>query len=205
MILINFKIYKETFGEGAIKYAKICKEVAEETKVKITPVVPAINAYKIIKEVGIEVYLQEFTEGAVEAGAAGSLLNHSDHRLKPGMVKKLLKQWPKDFESVLCFSTLGQLEKWVKKLKPSYLAYEPKELIGNREKSVSSEYAKTIKKIVKLVSPTPVLVGAGIHCHENVKVALELGAKGVLVATDIVKASDPKAELLELARAFSGV
>lgn len=202
MILVNFKSYQETRGEGAIKYAQICQEVAEETGVEIIPVVRAIDAYRIKKEIGVKIYLQEPIEGAVGV-AAGALVNHSDHRLKPGTTRQLLKNWPEGFEAIVCFSTLGQLEKWARRLKPSYLAYEPKELIGNREKSVASEYAETIKKIVGLVSPTPVLVGAGIHSGEDVKIALKMGARGILVATDIIKAEDPKRELKELAEAFS--
>lgn len=203
MILINFKSYKETLGEGAIKLAKICQKVAKETGTKVYPVVRELDAYRMLKEVGVEVYLQQFALGAKEIGVTGSLINHSDYRLPPGTIKGELKSWPDDFESIVCLQTLGQMERWGRKLKTSYLAYEPKELIGNREKSVSSEYAKVIEKMVKMASPTPVLVGAGIHCREDVVIARKAGAVGILVATDVVKAEDPEKELRELAEAFS--
>lgn len=201
MILVNFKNFEETKGEGAIKYARVCREVAKETKVIIIPVIMTSDVEKIKQEVGIDVYLQE-PGVRLEAGVAGTLINHGDHRLKPGTIRGILANWPKKTKSVLCLSTLGQMERWGKRLKPSYFGYEPKGLIGNRNKSVSSEYSKTIEKIVKMASPTPVLVGAGIHGAEDVKIALKMGAVGILVATDIIKAEDPGKELRELAKEF---
>jgi triosephosphate isomerase len=48
----------------------------------------------------------------------------------------------------------------------------------------------------------PLIVGAGVHSMEDVKKSLELGAVGVAVATDIVKAQDPKKELMDLVSGF---
>ena len=39
---------------------------------------------------------------------------------------------------------------------------------------------------------TPLLVGAGIHTKEDTKTALELGAKGILISSAIVKAKDQR-------------
>jgi triosephosphate isomerase len=216
MILVNFKNYKQSFGDGAIKLAKICKEVMEETGVKIIPVVSALDAYRIQKEVGIKVYLQsidEFDEGAQsgfvspmaakELGIEGSLINHSEHRLKPGTILRILKKLPTDFETILCLQTLGQTERWAKNVKPKYIAYEPKQFIGNREKSVASEKPEVIKKMVEKYPKITVLVGAGVHSKEDVVTSIGLGAKGILVATDVVKADDPKKELSKLASGFS--
>lgn len=215
MILVNFKLNKNTFGDGAIKLAKICKEVMEETGIKIIPVVSALDAYRIQKEVNIKVYLQsidEFDEGshsgyisplaAEELGIKGSLINHSEHRLKPGTILGILKRLPTDFETVLCLQSLGQTEKWARNIKSKYIAYEPSQFIGNREKSVASEKPEVIKKMVQKYPKIPILVGAGIHSKEDVSISIELGAKGILVATDVVKAENPKKELIKLASGF---
>lgn len=215
MILVNFKIYKETFGEGAIKLAEICKRVMEKTKVVIIPVVSALDVYRIKKEVGIKVYIQavsEYEDGAKtgfisvkaakEAGADGALINHSEQRVKPGTIKKMLANWPEGFESVVCLQTIGQVEGWAKNIKPTMIAYEPKYLIGNREKSVATEKPEIIKKIAEKYGVIPTLAGAGVHSKEDVLVALKMGAKGILVATDVVKADDQEKELSELANGF---
>ena len=48
----------------------------------------------------------------------------------------------------------------------------------------------------------PILIGAGIHSPEDIRVGLELGAKGFLLATDVVKAQNPEEQLRELAEVF---
>lgn len=215
MILVNFKVYKETFGEGAIKLAQACKAVAEKTKVKIYPIVSVFDAYRIMKEVGIEVMIQHTdgmiegakngfvsTEQAMALGISGSLLNHSEHKMKPGTIKKMLVAWPKNFVSVVCVQTQGQVERWAKNIKPDYIAYEPSYLIGNPEKSVATEKPEVVEKIVKAYPGIPVLVGAGIHSVEDVKISLALGAKGVLISSAIVKSANPEADLLKLAEVF---
>lgn len=215
MIAVNFKIYENTFGDGAIELAKICKKVAEKTKVKIIPVVSALDAIRIKKELGMEVWIQntdEVFEGAKSgsispiqaknAGVDGTLLNHSECRKKPGTIKKILKAWPKDFKVTLCLSSLGQVEKWAKNTEPDFIAYEPKNLIGSKDKSVATEKPEVIKKIVEAYPKTPVLVGAGIHSPKDVEVSLKLGAKGILISSYIVKNTNPEEKLMELAKCF---
>jgi len=216
MILVNFKLYKESFGEGAIRLAEICKRVSGKQKVEIVPVVSALDVYRIYKEVGIKPYLQHsdpIFEGAktgfvspiqaLELGARGVLINHSEHKMKPGTIKKVLKLWPKGLEVVLCLQTWGQAETWAKNLQPTMVAYEPKYLIGNRERSVASEKPEMIKKMAEKYKPIPLLAGAGVHSKSDVQTAVLMGASGILVATDVVKAADPEKELTELATGFS--
>lgn len=216
MILVNFKVYKETFGEGAVNLAKACKSAANKTGVEIFPVVSAIDAYRITNEVGVKVIIQHTdgmiegaksgfvsTEQAMVAGVKGSLLNHSEHKIKPGTIKKMLSEWPKDFMSIVCIQTQGQTERWARKIRADYIAYEPSYLIGNKEKSVATEKPEVIEKIVKAYPEIPVLVGAGIHTVDDVKISLKLGAKGILISSAIVKSANPEADLLKLAKAFS--
>ncbi|MFA5828766.1 MAG: triose-phosphate isomerase [Candidatus Shapirobacteria bacterium] len=216
MILVNFKIYRETFGEGATRLAAACKIVAEKTGVQIIPVVSAIDAYRIIKEVGMEVMVQHTdgmvegtksgfvsTEQAVLAGISGSLVNHSEHKVKPGTIKKMLAVWPEKFKSVVCIQTQGQTERWAKNIKPDFIAYEPSYLIACQERSVATEKPEVIEKIVDRYRGIPVLVGAGIHSVEDVRISLSLGAKGILISSFIVKSANPEADLLKLAEVFS--
>ena len=189
--------------------------MAEKTKVKIIPVVSALDAVRIKKELGMEVWIQntdEVFEGAKSgsispvqaknAGVDGTLLNHSECRKKPGTIKKMLKAWPKDFKVTLCLSSLGQVEKWAKNIKADFIAYEPKNLIGSKDKSVATEKPEVIKKIVEAYPKTPVLVGAGIHSPKDVEVSLKLGAKGILISSYIVKNTNPEEKLMELAKCF---
>lgn len=215
MIIVNFKNYKETFGDGALKLAQVCKKVAEKTGVEIIPAVSALDAVVIQKELKMKVFLQSVDpifEGrgsgfvsplkAKELKIEGSLLNHSEHKLTPGTVKKMLSVWPKNFKSVICLSTLGQVESWAKNIKPDFVAYEPKNLIASKEKSVASENPKIIKAIVDHYNKIPVLVGAGIHSPEDVKVSLKMGASGILISSFVVQSKDPLKNLTKLAEVF---
>lgn len=215
MIAVNFKIYENTFGNGALELAKICRKVAEKTGVKIIPVVSALDARMIKEKLEMEVWVQnidEFFEGAKsgsispiqakEAGVSGSLINHSECQKKPGTIKKMLKAWPKNFSVTVCLSTLGQAKRWAKNIKPDFIAYEPKNLIGSKDKSVASEKPEVVKKIVEMFPKVPILVGAGIHSVEDVKVSLKLGAKGILISSYIVKSKNPEEKLMELAKCF---
>jgi len=213
MILVNFKVYEESFGKKAIDLAKICLEVSKKSGVEIIPVVGALDALRVKEVSRGRVFLQdvgEYMEGAktgsVSAKAAkalgidGSLINHSECRKKPGTIRKMLANWPKGFVSVLCLQSLGQIEAWAKNVKSDFVAYEPKYLIGNKEKSVASEESKMIKKMAEKTKK--LLVGAGIRQKEDVEKSLEMGAVGILVASGVVKAKDPKKALVALTGAF---
>jgi len=215
MIVVNFKIYEETFGEKAFELAKICKKVSQKTKVKIIPAVSPLDALRIRNELEIDVWLQnvdEVFEGAksgsispIQAqmlGVSGSLINHSENKKKPGSIKKMLKIWPNKFKAMVCLSSMGQTERWAKNIKPDYIAYEPKNLIGSKDKSVASEKPDIIKKIVEKYPNVPIFVGAGIHSARDVEVSLKLGAKGILISSYIVKNKNPEERLEELARCF---
>lgn len=216
MLWVNFKIYKETFGDEALELAEICRKVSEKTKVKIIPVVSALDLYRIKKEIGGEVWLQhidQFFEGqktgwvsplqAMALGADGTLVNHSEHKLPKGTIQQILAKLSliknEKFETMLCFRTKGQAEKWIKKLKnpPDFIAYEPLELIGG-EVSVSQAKPEAIERIVKLLPNHKIIVGAGVRTKEDVKKALQLGAKGVLVSSAVVLSKEPEKKLLEL-------
>lgn len=215
MIIVNFKNYKETFGDGALKLAEICQKVTKKSNIKIIPAVSALDAIEIKKKLGIEVFLQNVDpifEGAgsgfvsplkaKELEIEGTILNHSEHRIRPGTLKKMLKMWPKKFKSVVCIGSFGQTQTWAKNIKPDFIAYEPKSLIGNIDKSVASEKSEVINKIVKFYKNIPILVGAGIHSTKDVEISLKMGAKGVLISSFIVKAKNPEKELMKLAEVF---
>jgi len=213
MILLNFKVYKQTWGDGAIKMAKICKKVMEATGTEIIPVVSALDLIRVKEIMGDKkVYLQnidgdldgQYTgkislKQAQMLGAAGALINHSENRLKPGRILQLLKIWPKEMDSVVCIQTLGQTDKWAKNIKPTFIAYEPSYLIGSSDKSVATEKPEMIKKMVECYKGINVLAGAGIKSQEDMEVTKKMGGGGVLLASNVIKAEDPEKVLMELA------
>lgn len=216
MIVVNFKTYKEATGFAAVRLAQICRRVQEETKVRVVAV-PQVADLRNCAETGAECWVQHvdpsassgrstgwiMVETVEEAGARGTLLNHAEHKLGFDLVKSIADQTRgMAFELCLCAANESEAAE-LDKLEPNYIAYEPPELIGSREKSVASEKPEIIKRLVTSVQSL-VLIGAGVHSAEDVKTGLKLGAKGILLATDVVLAEDPEYELRKLSEAFHG-
>ena len=98
-IFINFKTYPQGMGMEAVRLAKICQKLA------IVPIVQTVDIYRVRKEAEISPWVQHTDgqepgkhtgwvnlEAVVEAGAVGTLLNHSEHRIPPGTIKQTLKR-----------------------------------------------------------------------------------------------------------------
>ena len=217
MIILNFKTYESGTGMNAVAMAKICEEVAKESGVKIIPVVQALDIERICNSVKIPVFAQHIdavnygaNTGKIlpvaikAAGAKGSLLNHSENTIMAkeiltgiDILKKL------DMTSVVCTKSPSE-SSMVAKFGPDYIAVEPPELIGSGRsvtKAKPQVITKTIEQVLK-IDKIPVLCGAGIVNGEDVKKALELGAEGILIASAVMKAQNPKNVLMDLCTGF---
>lgn len=218
MIFVNFKTYEQGTGQAAVELAKILEEVARETQVKIIPVVQAVDIKEVASSTTLEVWAQKVDpvefgahtgsvvpEAVLEDGATGTFLNHSEAKF--GTFDELSKAFDRakdvGLKTLVFAETLEELRN-VCSLGPTFVGYESPELIGSTTTSIVEENAEVIKEAydVSRKAGVPLIVGAGIHNGIEVKKSLELGAVGVAVATDVVKAEDPKQELLELVNGF---
>jgi triosephosphate isomerase len=83
------------------------------------------------------------------------------------------------------------------------VAIEPPELIGsgNPVSKANPDIVSGSVEAVKAINPhVKVLCGAGISTGDDVAAALELGAVGVLLASGVIRAKDPKAALFDLVK-----
>lgn len=216
MIFVNFKTYQEGTGEKAIELVGICNQVQKKTKIKIIPVVQVVDLYHAhhhfpkfklwtqhVDSISFGSHTgQILPEGVVAAGAQGTLLNHSESKLPLEVIKETIRRCQGLGLKVLACSDSFEEAKEIMETKPDLIAYEPPEFIGSRTTSVATAKPEIIKDLVKKIKKVPVLVGAGIHSQADVRLAIKLGAAGVLVATDVVLAKDPEKELLDLAKGF---
>ena len=93
-------------------------------------------------------------------------------------------------QMILKIADTAEEARKVATLQPSFVAVEPPELIGG-DVSVSTARPEIITGSVAAVDGVPLLVGAGIKNGTDVRIAMKLGAVGVLVASGVVKASNP--------------
>jgi len=213
MIFVNFKTYQKGTGKSALLLAKYCLEVEKETGVKIIPVVQVADI-NLLKDFNVFTqHVDDISFGpntgkilpqtVIEAGAKGTLLNHSESKIPfrvIGSTIQKIKALDNNFKVLVCCESIDEAQEVIE-FGPDFLAYEPPELIGG-DIPVSKAKPEVISEFTKTIKDIPVLVGAGIKTGDDVKKATELGAKGVLVSSDLLLAEDFKKELLELALAF---
>lgn len=216
LILVNFKTYAEATGKNALKLAKTAEEIGLKTGVCIGVAPQYTDIALVAKEVSIPVFAQHidpiepgsFTghilpEAVKEAGAIGTLINHSERRLKLVEIDAaIVRARAVRLTSVVCTNNAA-VSVAVATLKPEMLAVEPPELIGTSipvSKAKPEVVTDTVERVKKVNPNIIVLCGAGITKGEDVAAALRLGTKGVLLASGVVKAKDPSKTLMELAK-----
>ena len=219
MIFLNFKTYESGMGDMAIAMSKIVEEVSISTGVKVVPVVQTADIREVVSSVSIEVWSQKIDpvtygahtgsilpESVLEDGARGTFLNHSESRFSDfeTLTKAHDRAREVGLKTLIFAKDIEELAK-VARLKPDYISYEPPALIGSKDKSVATTEPEIISQAVEISKKEniPLIVGAGVHSADDVRISIELGAVGIAVASDVMMADNPKQELLDLVEGFT--
>jgi triosephosphate isomerase len=215
MVIVNFKTYTESTGQKALELAKQAQKVNDETGI-LVGVAPQFTDIKTIADAAhIPVFAQHLdpikpggytghvlVDSVKQAGAAGTLINHSERRLKLSEIDETIRITKEhNLLSIVCANN-PTTSAAVAALKPDIIAIEPPELIGTGipVSKAKPEIVIDTVKLVRQVNPTvTILCGAGISHGEDVAAAMKLGAEGVLVASGIVKAKNPYMIMREFA------
>ena len=214
VIVVNFKTYPESSGAGALTLAQQCEQVCTEKGASLIVAPPLMDLAAVASKVGIPVFAQHLdavpsgsttghvtVENAKSSGATGTLINHSERRLKISEIHELIDRTRANgLVSIVCTNNIA-VSKACAAMEPDFVAIEPPELIGG-DISVTTANPKvvsdTVQSIRKISASVGVLCGAGVKNGVDVAKAIELGADGVLLASGVVKARDRKAVLLDL-------
>jgi len=204
---VNFKTYIEATGKRAVELAKIADQVSRDSGVTIA-VAPQFTDLKTVTEaVEIPVFSQHIdpikpgaytghvlAEAVKAAGASATLLNHSEKRIKISEIEEVLSLARiSDLTTLVCTDTPG-VSAAVASLNPDMIAIEPPDLIGTGvavSKARPELITNAIKRIRSVNSSVDILCGAGVSTAEDVGKALELGTRGVLVSSSVVKGTSP--------------
>ncbi len=215
MMIVNFKTYTESTGQKALELAKQAQKANDETGI-LVGIAPQYTDIKIIADaVHVPVFAQHLdpikpggytghvlVDSVKQAGAAGTLINHSERRLKLSEIDEIIRITKEhDLVSIVCANN-PTTSAAVAALKPDIIAIEPPELIGTGipVSKAKPEVVTDTVKLVRQINPTvTILCGAGISHGEDVAAALKLGTEGVLVASGIVKAKNPYMVMREFA------
>jgi len=219
LILVNFKTYSEATGRKAVKLAKTAEKISLETETYIGIAPQFADIAPITYAVSVPVFAQHidpiatgsftghiFSESVRDAGAVGTLINHSERQLTLAEIDAAITiARESDLLSVVCANN-PTVSAAIAVLNPNMIAVEPPELIGTRipVSRAKPEVVSDTVELVKRINPdVMVLCGAGITKSEDVAAALRLGTEGVLVASSVVKAKDPYKTLLAFAEAMT--
>ena len=221
IIIVNFKTYAEGTGKRALDLAKAAEDVSRETGICFAVAPQFVDIPIIAHTIDIPVFAQHIDpvtpgshtghvlpESVKEAGASGTLINHSERRLRLADIDAAVTRARElNLTTVTCTNN-SAVSAAAAALNPDMIAVEPPELIGTGipVSKAQPEIVTSTVELVKRINPNvTVLCGAGITNGEDVAAALKLGTEGVLVASGIVKAKDPRKVMKEFAEAARNV
>ncbi len=220
-IVVNAKVYSQVQGtDRVLDLARACQTAAEESGAVIGLAPPQIELAALTRAcrnedlTRVPVFAQHtdalvpgsgtgwITPEAVHATSAlGSLLNHAEHKIPHTQVATTIERLHSlGLESLVCADGPSETDA-LAPMAPTYLAVEPPELIGGDISVTSSDpgiVSNTVARVQELSPATLTLCGAGVKTGRDVSTAIELGAYGVLLASGVVKHTDPLAALRDL-------
>jgi len=208
-VLVNLKAYPC----DPIEVATAAADVADDSGVRVA-VAPQAATLAAVAETGVETWAQHVSpnehgshtgstlaEAVAESGAEGTMLNHSENRLKLADIDASLDAADRvGLETIVCANNPAQTGA-AAALGPDAVAVEPPELIGTGtpvSKADPDIVTGAVDAAARVDGDVDVLCGAGISTGEDIVSASDLGATGVLLASGVAKADDPRAALEDL-------
>lgn len=208
-VLVNLKAY----ACDPLEIAAAVRDVADESGVRMA-VAPQAADLSRVDETDVETWAQHVSpvdagshtgstlaESVASAGAVGTLLNHSERRLRLAAIDDALSAADRaGLETIVCANNPEQVAA-AAALGPDAVAVEPPELIGG-DVSVASADPDVVEDAVAAAAAVDpdvtVFCGAGVSTGADVAAADELGADGVLLASGVAKAENPRSVLEDL-------
>jgi triosephosphate isomerase len=208
-VLVNLKAY----ACDPVAVAEAARDVNESTTATVA-VAPQAADLRPVAETGAETWAQHvapvghgshtghvLAERVAAAGATGTLLNHSERRLRLADLDGALEAASRaDLDAVVCANNPDQVAA-AAALGPDAVAVEPPALIGTGTPVSQADPDVVVDAVEAAAAVDPdveVYCGAGITTGADVVAAEELGASGVLLASGVAAADDPRAALESL-------
>ncbi len=207
-ILVNLKAY----SCDPVTIAQAAEDVATATDVRIA-VAPQAAHLERVAETGVETWAQHISpiepssatgstlpEAVADAGAVGTLLNHSEQQLSLQEIEAGITAATRTgLKTVICANTPQQAAA-VAGFQPDAVAIEPPALIGTGTpvSHADPEIVTNSIDAAATVGEIPIFCGAGISTGDDVAAAADLGAEGVLLASGVAKADNPRTAIESL-------
>ncbi|MFB6309898.1 MAG: triose-phosphate isomerase [Salinirussus sp.] len=208
-VLVNLKAYPCDPVEIAEAAAAV--DATADADVAVAPQAARLES---VSHTGAETWAQHISpvdhgshtgsthaRAVVDAGAVGTLINHSERRLPLADIDAAIGvAGDAGLRTVVCANNPNQIAA-VASLGPDAVAVEPPALIGTGTpvSQADPDIVSDAVDAAAAVDPAiDVYCGAGISTADDVAAAADLGADGVLLASGVAKADDPASALRAL-------
>ncbi len=215
VIVLNVKTYTEATGDNALAIATLMDKISKETGASMAIAVQATDISLCARKINIPVFAEHIDpirpgshtgwtlpEAIKSAGAVGTLINHSEHRLILADIDVCISRAKElSLDHIVCSNNVAT-SKTIAAFSPNFVAVEPPELIGGDISVTTADpgiVSKTVEAVKNIDKNVKILCGAGVKDGKDVAKAIELGADGVLLASGVVKAKDKKSVIYDLA------
>lgn len=214
-IVVNVKTYLEATGKKALEIASIMEKIADETGASMAIAVQATDISLCSQNIKIPVFAENIDpikpgshtgwtlpEAVISAGAIGTLINHSEHRLILADIDSCITRAKElNLDHIVCTNNVA-VSKATAAFSPNFIAVEPPELIGGDISVTTADpgiVSGSVAAVKDIDNKVKILCGAGVKNGKDVAKSIELGADGVLLASGIVKATDKEKAIRDLA------
>jgi triosephosphate isomerase len=214
VIVLNVKTYAEATGKKVLDIAMLMDKICQETGASMAIAVQATDIKNCAEKVSIPVFSEHIDpikpgshtgwtlpEAVKAAGAVGTLINHSEHRLKLADIDFCISRAKElGVDHIICSNNVST-SKAIAAFSPNFIAVEPPELIGGDISVTSADpgvVSDSVNAVQQVDNNVKVLCGAGVKNGKDVAKAVELGTAGVLLASGIVKAKNQESVIRDL-------
>jgi triosephosphate isomerase len=200
------------YGAGALRLAREADRASREHGVTVIFDPQAVDIAAIARETEhLLVFAQHMDpvevgrgngsvlpEAIKEAGAVGTLLNHSERRMTLSQIDRAIQRADQvGLATLVCVDSPDEAAA-VAHLGPNIVLSEPPELIGG-DRAVGTEMREFVERTIDLVRAINpeiiVMCAAGINSPEDVAAMVELGVGATGSTSGILKAADPVAQM----------
>jgi triosephosphate isomerase (TIM) len=216
LFVINCKTYQRASAKNAQKLIQILNSCLHK-KIQTIVCVQSCDIYACAKLSKFPIFAQHIdpidygahtghilAQCVSENGAQGTLLNHSEDKFDSFTLTSAVESAKRaKLTTIVCVDSLERL-RFALRLQPTYIAYEPPELIGGTiSVTTKPEIIRTmVREVSSAKSKTKLLVGAGIKSAQDIKTALLLGCHGILLASAIADSKNPRKSFQDLVKGF---
>ena len=142
-IVLNVKTYSEATGDKAVEIGLLMDKISQETGASMAIAVQATDITICSSRLKIPVFAEHIDpikpgshtgwtlpEAVKNAGAIGTLINHSEHRLKLADIDVCITRAKElGLDHIVCSNNVAT-SKAIAAFSPNFVAVEPPELIG---------------------------------------------------------------------------